>query len=277
MIDRYPEAKSNITPIYVDVTKKEQIQPAIDKIEQTLEQQQLQLLALINNAGYGQTAFLEIVPEDKMKYQFDVNVFGVIAITNAVLPLLRKFRPKNTKLNPKIINVTSIMARFSLACAGLYAGSKYCLLAISDAYRQELAGQSIDVISVQPGLIKTDFHSTVETAGAKPDVNAEEFKKLTPDVQQYYLDAAQKMADEGKKKGDTGQQPPEVVIDVFRDALLSPKPAAFYNAGADAQFLTQLFPWIAPTTLDMATASSFKPLRDYTNAPTQVAEAKKLD
>eukprot|EP00461_Guttulinopsis_vulgaris_P002136 UN02137 len=198
-----------------------------------------------------------------MKYQFEVNVFGVISFTNAMLPLIRKYRPtKDTKLNPKIINVTSIMARFSGPLAGLYAGSKFALLAVTDSYRQELAAQSIDVISVQPGLIATPFHTTVEALGAKPDVNTEEFNKLTPDVQQYYKDAAIKLKEADDAQAASAQSP-DVVVDVFRDVLLCPKPAAFYNAGVDANLLTQILPWVSPTTLDLLSGSAFKSLTSY--------------
>lgn len=107
--------------------------------------------ALVNNAGYGAYGPLEATPFAKIRRQFDVNVLGLLATTQAVLPHLRANRAGT------IVNVSSIGGRVALPLGTLYHGSKFAVEGLSEALQYELLPLGIRVKIVEPGGIKTDF------------------------------------------------------------------------------------------------------------------------
>lgn len=106
---------------------------------------------LINNAGISAMGPMVEIPEDKLKQQFDTNVIAPVMLVQAALPLLRKSG------NPKILNVGSISAVLTTPFAGAYCASKAALHSISEAMRLELEPLNIEVITVQPGAIRSNF------------------------------------------------------------------------------------------------------------------------
>ena len=106
---------------------------------------------LINNAGYSQSGAIETVPMEAVRRQFETNVFGLVRLTQLVLPKMRAQRWG------KIVNVGSMGGRLSFPGGGHYHATKHALEAISDALRFELRGFGIDVILLEPGLITTEF------------------------------------------------------------------------------------------------------------------------
>ncbi|WP_194972667.1 SDR family NAD(P)-dependent oxidoreductase [Aquiflexum lacus] len=137
----------------MDVTKEVSIENAFQKIFSKTKQIDI----LVNNAGYCQNGFVEELTMENLHYQFDVNVFGLIRVTQKVLPLMRKNR------NGRIINIGSVGGDFTSAGASAYHASKYALESFSDGLRQELAPFGIQVVLVKPGGVETDFlnHSKV--------------------------------------------------------------------------------------------------------------------
>src|SRR5947208_1933438 len=106
---------------------------------------------LINNAGYSQSGAIETVPLQAARAQFETNVFGLVRLTQMVLPKMRAQRWG------RIVNVGSMGGRLSFPGAGHYHATKHALEALSDAMRFELRGFGIDVILLEPGLITTEF------------------------------------------------------------------------------------------------------------------------
>ena len=106
---------------------------------------------LINNAGYSQSGPIEEVPLDAARKQFETNVFGAMRMAQLVLPQMREQRWG------KIVNISSMGAQFTLPGGGWYHATKHALDALSDALRFEVAGFGVDVVIIQPGLIKTEF------------------------------------------------------------------------------------------------------------------------
>ena len=107
--------------------------------------------ALLNNAGYGAYGPLEATPLDKVRRQFDVNVMGVLATTQAVLPHLRRQR------SGVIVNVSSIGGKITFPLGTLYHGTKFAVEGLSEALHYELLPLGIRVRIVEPGMVKTDF------------------------------------------------------------------------------------------------------------------------
>jgi NADP-dependent 3-hydroxy acid dehydrogenase YdfG len=109
---------------------------------------------LVNNAGYSQSGAVEDVPLDQVRRQFETNVFGLVRLTQLVLPGMRAQR------SGKVVNVSSMGGRLTFPGGGFYHATKYAVEAISDALRFEVRGFGIDVIVIEPGLIKTSFGDT---------------------------------------------------------------------------------------------------------------------
>ncbi|MCW3029237.1 MAG: short-chain dehydrogenase/reductase [Solirubrobacterales bacterium] len=131
----------------LDVTDEQSMRAAVD----TVEQAEGAVGVLINNAGYSQSGAIETVPLDAVRRQFETNVFGLVRLTQMVLPRMRSQR------FGKIVNLGSVGGRVVFPGGGQYHATKHALEAISDALRFELRGFGIDVILLEPGLITTEF------------------------------------------------------------------------------------------------------------------------
>jgi NAD(P)-dependent dehydrogenase (short-subunit alcohol dehydrogenase family) len=149
---RRPEAIADLRDagcqtLALDVTDEQSMRAAVD----TVEQAQGAVGVLINNAGYSQSGAIETVPLDAVRRQFETNVFGLVRLTQLVLPKMRAQRWG------KIVNIGSMGGRLSFPGGGHYHATKHAVEAISDAMRFELRGFGIDVILLEPGLITTEF------------------------------------------------------------------------------------------------------------------------
>ncbi|NTF40752.1 oxidoreductase [Rhizobium rhizogenes] len=133
--------------VLLDVTDFAAIEPAITHIEQEMGP----IDVLINNAGYGHEGTLEESPLDEMRRQFDVNVFGAVAMIKAVLPFMRRRRAGH------IINITSMGGFITMPGIAYYCGSKFALEGISEVLAKEVAGFGIHVTAVAPGSFRTDW------------------------------------------------------------------------------------------------------------------------
>jgi len=107
--------------------------------------------ALVNNAGYSQSGAVESVSLDEVRAQFETNVFGLIRMSQLVLPGMRR------QGRGRIVNIGSMGGKLTFPGGGIYHAAKYAVEAISDAMRFEVKGFGIDVALIEPGLIKTDF------------------------------------------------------------------------------------------------------------------------
>lgn len=143
----------------LDVTEPDDVDRVIDRIKADTGR----VDCLINNAGYGQYGPLEDITEERLEYQFDVNVYGPHRMTRAVLPMMRE-REDGT-----IINLSSINGRISYPGSGAYSGSKFALEAMSDALRLEVDRFGVDVVLVEPGPVATDFNDRLESELDKLD------------------------------------------------------------------------------------------------------------
>ncbi|MEM5456152.1 oxidoreductase [Paraburkholderia phytofirmans] len=133
--------------VVLDVTDFEAIAPAVAAIAQTVGP----IDVLVNNAGYGHEGTLEESPLDDLRRQFDVNVFGAVAMIKAVLPVMRERRSGH------IINITSMGGFTTMPGIAYYCGSKFALEGITDALAKEVAGFGIKVTAVAPGSFRTDW------------------------------------------------------------------------------------------------------------------------
>jgi NADP-dependent 3-hydroxy acid dehydrogenase YdfG len=109
---------------------------------------------LVNNAGYSQSGAVESIPLDSIRKQFETNVFGLIRMTQLVLPGMRKAG------HGRVINIGSMGGKLTFPGGGIYHATKYAVEAISDAMRFEVQGFGVQIVLIEPGLITTGFADT---------------------------------------------------------------------------------------------------------------------
>lgn len=118
----------------------------------------LRLVALINNAGYGQVGPLELLRSEELRAQFEVNVIGLQAVTNAFLPLIRRNQARRGE--GRVIQVASLLGRLSIPLAGAYNASKHAVVALAESLRLEV-GREVRVILVEPGAVRSRFRENL--------------------------------------------------------------------------------------------------------------------
>ena len=147
-LDHLPKDESRVLTAPLDVTKPEQIAAAVDAAQERFGR----IDVLANNAGYGLFGGIEDTPDAEVRRQFEVNVFGLLAVTRAVLPVLRAQR------GGRIVNLSSVAGQVARASTGFYAATKFAVEALSEALRDEVEPLGIRVVLVEPSGFKTDFH-----------------------------------------------------------------------------------------------------------------------
>ncbi len=206
-----------ITAVMLDVTDRASIENAARRIGNETET----LAGLVNNAGVVVAGPLEALPLDEIRHQFEVNVFGVIAVTNAMLPLLRAG-------SGRIINVSSINGRIVTPFVTPYGASKFALEAISDGMRLELRPWRIPVSVIQPGAVATSIWAT---STARVQGNAQRFD---PTLQKRYARVIEAIKRRGNRAPKHAIEPDRVASVIHR-ALTARRPRTRYLVGLDAR------------------------------------------
>lgn len=156
-----------IRAVRIDVTDAGSIAAAMDVVRGIVGD--AGLLGLVNNAGITVVGPIEYIPMDDWRRQFEINLFGHIAVIQAALPLLRAHAAKFGRDSARIVNMSSIAGKIAQPILSPYSASKFALEAVSDALRLELTPQGIRVCLVNPGAIDTPIWKKSEAeAGAMP-------------------------------------------------------------------------------------------------------------
>ncbi|MDD5712259.1 MAG: SDR family oxidoreductase [Smithellaceae bacterium] len=147
--DKAAKGNWHLHTLKLDITNKEDVTAAAAQALKLTGGKGIDVL--VNNAGYGQVGFLADLSNDQIRGQYDVNIFGMLAVTKAFLPQLVTNRAM-------VINIGSMMSRLSSPWSGLYATTKAAIRALSDVMRVEFGVLGVRVFLIEPGAIKTDFH-----------------------------------------------------------------------------------------------------------------------
>ena len=145
----------------LDVTDEGSMRRAVEEVERA----EGAVGVLVNNAGYSQSGAVEGVPMEKVRRQFETNVFGLVRMCQLVLPGTRG------QGFGRIVNLSSMGGRLTFPGGGFYHATKYAVEAISDALRFEVRGFGVEVVVIEPGLIRTGFARTAVSSmdhGAEP-------------------------------------------------------------------------------------------------------------
>ncbi|BAZ20922.1 short-chain dehydrogenase/reductase SDR [Kalymmatonema gypsitolerans NIES-4073] len=207
-------ASGDLTPIIMDVTKAEQIKSASELVSLAVGDEGL--FGLINNAVAAVDGPLECVAIDDVRWQFEVNVVGQIAVTQAFLPMIRKTKGR-------IINISAICGRLAVPYFGLLSASKFALEAITDSLRMELRSSGIEVVSILPGALLTLEQADKQEANYKKTLAnmSPEAKALYGKNHRIYMESVVK---NNRERG----LPLEKVTEVILEALEARKPKRQY-------------------------------------------------
>jgi NAD(P)-dependent dehydrogenase (short-subunit alcohol dehydrogenase family) len=140
-------AERGMKTLALDVTDENSMRAAVAAVEDA----EGAVGTLVNNAGYSQSGALETLPLERLRAQFETNVFGLIRMCQLVLPGMRR------QGWGRIVNVSSMGGRLTFPGGGAYHATKHAVEALSDALRFEVRGFGVDVVVIEPGLIKTRF------------------------------------------------------------------------------------------------------------------------
>jgi NAD(P)-dependent dehydrogenase (short-subunit alcohol dehydrogenase family) len=222
-------AAPGIEPVLLDITRPEQVEALAALIGDR------PVHALVNNAGIQVNAPVEALPLDQWRHVFEVNLFGHIAVTQALLPVLR---------NGRVVNISSVGGKVAMPTYGAYAGAKFALEAVSDALRRE----GVQVVVIEPGGIRTEMArrgiATANTLAAT----------MTPEQNARYGSLVQTINElmaSGTEAGVTAEAAAEVVA----KAVTSRKPRTRYTIGRDAALITRLTRILPDRTLDRVIAA----------------------
>jgi NAD(P)-dependent dehydrogenase (short-subunit alcohol dehydrogenase family) len=231
-------AGPGLTPLLIDVTDAVSIGRATEEIAGELGD--TGLTGLVNNAGMAVTGPLEFLPMEDLRRQFEVNVLGAMAMTQAVLPLLRKARGR-------VINMGSIGGRAAIPFGGAYTASKFALRALNDSLRKELRPWGIEVSLIEPGRIATPAWE--KTRGV-----ADRFFASAPPLADELYGAALRRFEDFSWKMAQSSIPAEAVAEVVLHALTAPRPRTRYLVGLDAKIQAVLVVLLPDRALDSLVA-----------------------
>jgi NAD(P)-dependent dehydrogenase (short-subunit alcohol dehydrogenase family) len=210
------DSSGRIEPVLLDVTSPESIAKARAALGDR------PLAGLVNNAGIATLGPVELLPVGAWRKQFEVNVLGLVAVTQACIPLLRR--------GPgRIVNVGSVAGRSALPGSGAYDSSKFAVEAISDVLRMELHAWGIAVSLIEAGAVATPIWE--KSLREADDLS----RQVAPENYALYSGLMAKARQEAERAARAAL-PVSAVVKVVERALTARRPKARYVVGRDAQF-----------------------------------------
>jgi NAD(P)-dependent dehydrogenase (short-subunit alcohol dehydrogenase family) len=234
-------ADAGCTTLALDVVDEASRQAAVNAVVEA----EGAVGVLINNAGYSQSGAVESVPDERVRAQFETNVFGPLALCRLVLPGMRQ------QGWGKIVQLSSMGGKLTFPGGGLYHATKHSLEALSDAMRFEVKRFGVDVIIIEPGLITTDFGSTAARelgAATASDGPYDEFNRAVAEA----TTGAYEKGFMSKLGG-----PPEAVAEKIESALNAKRPRARYTVTPSARALLALHAVLPDRGWDAMVGGSF--------------------
>ncbi|MBW0014342.1 SDR family NAD(P)-dependent oxidoreductase [Mycobacterium sp.] len=223
-----------IEPHILDITVESDIAALADRVARDPLGRPLR--ALINNAGIAINAPVETLPLAEWRRQFEVNLFGHIAMTQALFPAL-------LSSSGTVVNISSVGGKVVLPTYGAYAGSKFALEAVSDALRREVRDMGIKVVVVEPGAVKTEMAERgIATAEALQ-------ANMTADQVARYEDLAAAVTAQARSFGEDGVSA-EHAAQVIANAATASRPRTRYTIGRDAAILVRISRVVSDRVLD---------------------------
>ncbi len=219
-----PLVEKGAQAIRMDVTSDEEVKAGIAEIIE----KEGRIDALLSNAGYGQYGSIEDVSLEDIEYQFNVNVFGMTRLFQAVLPYMRQQK------SGRIVMTNSMVSHFSTVGIGWYASTKHALFAIGTSLRQEVRPYGIEVVMIEPGIVNTGFYSVAMNENHVPMSSA--YKNIIDKIFSF-LDKAKRFSSS-----------PKSTVNAMVKAITLKNPAFIYRSTYDSK-LFPLFLKLIPKRL----------------------------
>ncbi len=224
-------------PIAMDISNDQDIQEVVD----TLIQKEGKIDVLWNNAGYGLYGAVEDVPIAEARQQFEVNLFGLAAITSKVIPFMRKAK------SGTIINTSSMGGKMYTPMGAWYHASKHAVEGFSDCLRLELKDHNIQVVVLEPGIIKTEFG----------EVMLKNILKFSS--KGAYATLTAKLEAATKKMYESGQgSPVSIIANTISRIIASKQPKTRYRVGYFAKPMVWLRIYLGDRLFDKIVMSQVK-------------------
>jgi len=214
IIEIAQKEKLSLEVIELDVDKEDSIKSAVKKIQE----QKGRIDVLVNNAGYGLFGCIEDVSIEELKAQFETNFFGVVRLIQEIAPTMRK------QGSGIIVNVSSLAGRIGFPGTPAYISSKFALEGLSECMRYELSPFGIKTIIIEPGVIQTNFFSSMKVSKGKKD---SPYKEITEKV----MNGVKMMAEMGT--------PADEVAKTILKAIQTEEPVPRYIVGSDASMFLE--------------------------------------
>ncbi|HEX4902826.1 MAG TPA: SDR family oxidoreductase [Acidimicrobiales bacterium] len=233
------KADGSLTPVRCDVSDAGSVTSALAQIADAVGDAGLD--GLVNNAGVARAGPLEHLTIDEWRDQFEINVFGQVAVTKAALPLIRS-------ATGRICFVGSVSGRLGNALMGPYSGSKFAIEGIAQALRAELRPWGIAVSVVEPGPVKTPIWSKAESYADEVE------SRLGPEATEQYrdqIDTARKGVSVNQRIGVSTDKTTAAI----EHALLAPRPKHRYLVGVPAKAIGTATRLLPDRVLDLLTAA----------------------
>jgi NAD(P)-dependent dehydrogenase (short-subunit alcohol dehydrogenase family) len=226
---------ARLSCILLDVTQQASVQAGLSQVAEALAGAPLH--GLVQNAGIANICPLEVMPLEFFRHQLEVNLTGVLSVTQAALPLMRQGNaPRGSR---RIVVISSISGQIGTPLSGAYCASKFGLEGMSDVLRRELLPQGIDVTLVEPGAIATAIWQTSKRRAEDMSMQIQDHPAMP-----LYQDFADSMMERvGRIEGKA--TPAERVAQVVRRALQHRRPRVRARVGNDAMlgsFLARFLP-----------------------------------
>ncbi len=236
--DALGAAEARVEPVLVDVTDVAAVAALGERLAGA------PLAGLVNNAGIAIAGPLEGIPLDELRRQYEVNVFGLVAVTQALLEPLRAGRGR-------IVNVGSIGGRIGTPFVAPYSSSKAAVRSLSASLRRELRPWGIRVALVEPGALDTPIWAKGE-AGAEETIG--ELPERVRTLYARQLDALRA----GVRKIASGADSPELAVDAIEHALTADRPRTLYTVGREARIQGVLHAALPDRAFDALVARAMK-------------------
>lgn len=232
--------RESVEPVMLDITDPDHVRDIAERVANDSAGRPLS--ALVNNAGIAVNAPVETIPMTEWRRQFEVNFFGQVAITQALLPSLLEARGR-------VVNVSSIGGRVVGPTFGAYAASKFAVEAMSDALRREVGRLGVRVIVIEPGTVATAIWG-------KGLATAQELVTSMSEEQQIrYRDIVAAVRDQAEKLQRGGIDPAEAAQAIVK-AIETRDPRARYLVGRDAKVMARVAKLLPDRAVDWLIAKN---------------------
>jgi NAD(P)-dependent dehydrogenase (short-subunit alcohol dehydrogenase family) len=246
-----------IEPLILDITVESDVAALADRVARDPLRRPLR--ALVNNAGIAVNAPVETLPIAQWRKQFEVNLFGHVAVIQALFGAL-------LESSGTVVNISSVGGKVVLPTYGAYAGSKFALEAVSDALRREVAGLGIKVVVIEPGAVRTEMAERgIATAqGLQADTTAAQLAR--------YGDLTAALAAQARSFGETGVSA-EHAAQVIAKAVTTSRPRTRYTVGRDGAVLVRISRVVSDRVMDRIVGLSLRPFEKNSARNAQQSES----